>query len=99
MPFIAAISGRAVLPHLNPPATPTRPVKRYECNLYFYALMDIFSPLRRVLRARRASHSQRLTDGAFFMAAAEKKRDKLPSTGPRAVLRETMTMASEISAS
>lgn len=83
----------------TPRAAPTRLAKRYECNLYFCALMDIFSLLRSVLRARRSSYSQRLTEGTFFMAATEKKRDKPPSTGPRAVLRETMTMAPEINAS
>lgn len=86
MSFIAAISGRTViLPNFNPHASV--PAKRYECNLYFCALMDIFLPSRHVLRARRSS--QRV----IFTAAEEKKRDKHPSsTHVRVVLREMMTM-------
>lgn len=82
-----------------PPSLAGKPAKRYECNLYFCALMDIFSPAPRVLRARRSSHSLRLTEGAFFMVAEEKKRDK-PVDRPRPMyeswLREKMTL--EISA-
>lgn len=90
MSFIAAISGRTViLPNFNPHASV--PAKRYECNLYFCALMDIFLPSRHVLRARRSS--QRLAEGVIFTAAEEKKRDKHPSsTHVRVVLREMMTM-------
>lgn len=73
MSFIAAISGRTViLPNFNPHAGV--PVKRYKCNLYFCALMDVFLPSYHVLRARQSS--QHLTEGAFFTVAEEKKRDK-----------------------
>lgn len=87
MSFIAAISGHTViLLNFNPHANV--PVKRYECNLYFCALMDIFLPSHHVLRARRSS--QCLAESVIFIIAAEeKKRDKHPSsTHVRVVLRE-----------
>lgn len=90
MLFIAR-DKRAVLrpPPSQPPAAPTRDRrKRYECNLYFYALMDDFLAV-----APGDPHTRNVWQKVPSLWPRRKgKRDKPSSTDPRAVLRETMTM-------